>query len=93
MKTNYTDIIIVLDRSGSMESIQNDTIGGVNTFIEEQKKVPGEATFSLFQFDHEYERVSTAVPIKDAKALTKETYVPRGNTCHHGATSQRAKRT
>jgi hypothetical protein len=85
MKQNYTDIIIVLDRSGSMNVIRKDTIGGVNKFIEEQKKVPGEATFSLHQFDHEYETVSKAVRIQEAKELTELTYVPRGNTCLYGA--------
>jgi uncharacterized protein YegL len=85
MKKDYTDIIIVLDRSGSMQSVRTDTIGGVNKFIEEQQKVPGEATFSLFQFDHEYERVLNAVPIRSAKQLTPETYAPRGNTCLYGA--------
>lgn len=85
MKQNYTDIIMVLDRSGSMKSVQKDTIGGVNKFIEEQQKVPGEATFSLFQFDHDFDHVIKASPIANAKALTEDTYVPRGNTCLYGA--------
>jgi uncharacterized protein YegL len=85
MKKNYTDIIIVLDRSGSMQSVRTDTIGGVNKFIEEQQKTPGEATFSLFLFDHEYNRTSNAIPIKDARLLTEESYQPRGNTCLYGA--------
>lgn len=85
MKQNYSDIIIVLDRSGSMNAIRNDTIDGVNKFIEEQQKIPGEASFSLFQFDHDYEPVINATPIANAKPLTPETYVPRGNTCLYGA--------
>lgn len=85
MKQNYTDIIIVLDRSGSMNAVRKDTIGGVNKFIEEQQKVPGEATFSLFQFDHEYDHVIKASPIASAKPLTEDTYMPRGNTCLYGA--------
>lgn len=85
MKQNYTDIIIVLDRSGSMQVVRTDTIGGVNKFIEEQQKVSGECRLSLLQFDDQYESVLSAVPIKDAKPLTEETYVPRGWTALHGA--------
>lgn len=53
MKENYTHISVVLDSSGSMGSIRNDTIGGFNTFLEGQQKAEGEATFSLAKFGHE----------------------------------------
>ncbi len=46
-----TDITIILDRSGSMNSVKSDTIGGFNSFLDEQKKVEGEAVLSLVQFD------------------------------------------
>jgi hypothetical protein len=85
MKKNYTDIIVVLDRSGSMESIKSDTIGGVNHFIADQKGEPGEARWTLTQFDNEYEILANGIPIKDAKNLTERTYVPRGNTALFGA--------
>lgn len=85
MKQNYTDIIIVLDRSGSMQSVKTDTIGGFNRFLEDQQMLPGEARITLAQFDDEYETVLNAVPIKDAKSLNDQTYVPRGNTPLHGA--------
>lgn len=84
MKQNYTDITIILDRSGSMGTIQNDTIGGVNRFIEDQRKAPGEASFTLVQFDDQYEPGALA-NIKDAPPLTRETYQPRGWTALHGA--------
>lgn len=80
MKQNHTDIAIVLDRSGSMVTIHDDTIGGFNQFLEDQQKAEGEATLTLVQFDHEYEVVYDNVPIKEVKPLSPETFVPRGST-------------
>ncbi len=80
MKQDYTDINIVLDRSGSMQSIKNDTIGGFNAFLEAQKTVPGEASISLVQFDNVYEVVYQARALGDAPELTATTFVPRGST-------------
>ena len=81
-KKGYTDITLVLDRSGSMGVIQKDTIGGVNTFLETQKSVPGEATFTLIQFDGNEPRQVTydSIDIKKVPALTTESYTPRGST-------------
>lgn len=80
MKQNYTHIAIVLDRSGSMISAKQDTIGGFNAFLEAQKVVPGEATLFLCQFDHEYNVLQDNVPLAQAAPLNELTYVPRGNT-------------
>jgi hypothetical protein len=77
---NFTDITIVLDRSGSMEVIADDTVGGFNQFLEDQKKIPGKALLTLVQFDHEYEFVHRALPIGSVPRLTRKTYVPRGST-------------
>lgn len=74
------DITMILDRSGSMASIALDTIGGVNTFLRDQKDVPGEALFTLAQFDDRYEIVHDAVPIARVEPLTEKTFVPRGST-------------
>jgi hypothetical protein len=52
MDSNYTHIVILLDRSGSMGHLRNDVIGGVNNFIAEQRKLPGRATVTLAQFDN-----------------------------------------
>lgn len=76
----YTDITIVLDRSGSMECIAEDVVGGLNTFITTQKQVAGEARFSLVQFDNEYEVVHFNVPMADVPLLTPSDFVPRGST-------------
>ena len=82
MKSDYCHIHMVLDRSGSMETIREDVIGGFNSFIEEQKKVPGEATVSLVQFDTEdpYEVIYDFERLYNVKNLTRETFVPRGAT-------------
>ena len=75
-----TEIVIVLDRSGSMSAICSDAIGGFNNFIREQKKLPGKANLTLAQFDNEYEIVHEHVPLKDVPELTDETYHPRATT-------------
>ncbi|MGI0494675.1 vWA domain-containing protein [Alkalinema pantanalense CENA528] len=80
MKSHYTDINIVLDRSGSMQSIKADTIGGFNAFLEQQKQVPGEATITLAQFDDVYEVVYRAIPLHQAPELNDRTFVPRSST-------------
>jgi len=68
--------IFLLDRSGSMESIKNDTIGGFNSFVKSQKG----GTLSLVLFDHEVQEVYKNVPIEYVKPLDNETFVPRGTT-------------
>ena len=82
MKKGYTHLSVILDRTGSMESIRDDTIGGFNTFLEEQKKPGGEATLTLVQFDTQdpYEVIHDFVPIRRVPALTRETHVPRAST-------------
>lgn len=79
-KPNYTHIQIVLDRSGSMESIREDVIGGLNTFIAEQAKVPGLCTVGLSQFDDVFENVYSFVDIHKVEKRTMENYVPRNST-------------
>lgn len=77
---NLTEIVCIVDRSGSMASIQDDVIGGFNRFLEDQKKVPGKASMTYVQFDDKYEIVHNGKPIQDVPALTSETYKPRGQT-------------
>lgn len=74
------EIIDITDRSGSMADIRNDVIGGFNTLVEEQKKLPGEARLTYVQFDDQYDVVYAAKDIQDVPPLTLETYVPRGCT-------------
>jgi ADP-heptose:LPS heptosyltransferase len=78
--TMKSEIICIIDRSGSMASISNDAIGGFNTFLEEQRKVPGEATLTFVQFDTEYEIVHENKPLQNVPELNHDTYQPRGMT-------------
>jgi Mg-chelatase subunit ChlD len=80
MRKDFTDITIVLDRSGSMESVADDTIGGFNRFLLDQKQAPGDGVLTLVQFDHEYEFVHRARPLAEVPPLSRETFVPRGQT-------------
>lgn len=82
MKDDYTHISVILDRTGSMESIRGDTIGGFNSFLQEQKKLPGTATLTLVQFDTQdpYEIIHDFKSINEVPPLTRETYVPRAGT-------------
>lgn len=80
MKQGLVEIACVVDRSGSMSRMRDEAIGAFNTFLEEQKKHPGEALMTYTQFDNEYEIVHAGKPIKEIPALTAETYVPRGST-------------
>ena len=77
MRNDLTDITMVVDRSGSMESIRTDAEGGINSFVDQQKKEPGDALLTLVQFDTEYEFVHSGTPIKQVPAFT---LVPRGAT-------------
>jgi Mg-chelatase subunit ChlD len=72
------DRVFLLDRSGSMESCWDDTIGGFNSFLSDQKATGG--TLTLIQFDHEYQVTCERTNIDDIKPLTRETYKPRGST-------------
>lgn len=77
MKSDLTDITLVVDRSGSMAQVREDAEGGVNSFIEQQAKEPGEALLTLVQFDTEYEFLHKGVPISQ---VPKYELVPRGMT-------------
>lgn len=75
---DFTDITFILDRSGSMASVAGDVIGGYKTFVEDQKKAGDNAAMSLVQFDSEYERVFSGVPIKNVSS--ELAFSPRGMT-------------
>jgi len=79
-KANFTSINVVLDRSGSMETVRVDTIGSFNSFIKDQKKVPGEVMFSLVAFNNHHEVIHDCVPLASVNDLTLESYVPRSTT-------------
>jgi len=80
MKSNYTHISILLDTSGSTESIKNDIIGGYNSFIEKQKQESGELTVTQALFDDRYEIIYNKKNIQEIEPLTDKTFIPRGWT-------------
>ena len=80
MKKNLTEIVFILDRSGSMSGLEADTIGGFNSMIEKQKKVEGEALISTVLFDNTSEVIHDRVDVQSIKPLTDKDYTVRGCT-------------
>lgn len=80
MNQDLTDITVILDRSGSMQGVRDDTIGGYNSFMAAQAKLPGHARVSLVQFDDRYEVVYRDVACGQVRPLDQTTFVPRGST-------------
>lgn len=80
MKKGLTELVFILDRSGSMRGLESDTIGGFNSTIEKQKREPGEAIVSTVLFDGTSEVLHDRVNIKDVPAMTEEDYYARGST-------------
>lgn len=80
--TDQSHITVILDRTGSMDSIRSDVIGGFNAFLTEQQSASAATTFTLVQFDSQdpYEVLHAAKPIGDVTPLTREQYVPRAST-------------
>ena len=80
MRENLTEIVFILDRSGSMSGLESDTIGGFNSMIAKQQKEEGEAIVSTVLFDDETDVIHDRVAIGDVKKLTEEDYYVRGCT-------------
>ena len=82
MTATNLHIYFVLDRSGSMESMTNDVVGGFNGFLTEQQSDGSDALMTLIQFDSNdpHEVLSDAVPIAEVRPLTRQSFVPRGGT-------------
>jgi len=80
-----TQIVCILDRSGSMSSIMSDSIGGFNTFLKQQKELPDEATLTVALFDDKYELLYDDVDIKKVKDITNKEWFPRGVTALYDA--------
>ena len=80
MKKNLTELVFILDRSGSMAGLEADTIGGFNAMIEKQRKEPGEAVISTVLFDNETEVIHDRIPLDRVPRLTEKEYYVRGCT-------------
>lgn len=80
MKKNLTELVFILDRSGSMGGLESDTIGGFNGMITKQKKQEGEANVTTVLFDDQFEVIHDRFPIDVIKPLTAQEYYVRGCT-------------
>ena len=80
MRKNLTEIVFILDRSGSMSGLEGDTIGGFNSMIEKQKNAEGEALISTVLFDNISEVIHDRVSVQNIKPMTREDYTVRGCT-------------
>ena len=80
MKKNLTEMVFILDRSGSMQRLTEDTIGGFNSMIESQKKEEGEAFVTTVLFDDQYELLHDHIDIKEIQPITNNKYYARGMT-------------
>ena len=80
MNENLTELVFIVDRSGSMAGMESDTIGGVNAVLEKNRIAAGEAVVSIVLFDHETEVLRDRVPIQDVPKLDARDYQVRGCT-------------
>ena len=80
MKKGLTELVFILDRSGSMAGLESDTIGGFNSLIEKQRKEPGEAYVSVVLFDSVSEVLYDRVPLSKVEPMTDKQYFVRGCT-------------
>ena len=80
MKKGLTEIVFILDKSGSMSGLEADTIGGYNSFLEKQKKVEGEAFVSTVLFSDRNEVVHDRVPIEKIEPMNEQQYSVGGCT-------------
>lgn len=85
MNENLTELVVVIDRSGSMEPVANDAIGGFNTFLKAQKEAPGEAKITVVQFNTQLEFYAANVDVKNVQPLDTKTYSPEGGTALYDA--------
>ena len=80
MKKNLTELVFILDRSGSMAGLEADTIGGFNAMLQKQRGEPGEAVISTVLFDNETEVIHDRMPLDRVPRLTEKEYYVRGCT-------------
>lgn len=88
MSNKPVEIMVILDKSGSMSRVRDDTIGSFNTFIEDQKKLDGAATLSLLLFSNNTKTVINNEDLKTVLPLNRDSYVPDGSTALYDAISE-----
>ncbi|MFM1769024.1 MAG: hypothetical protein RJA22_1553 [Verrucomicrobiota bacterium] len=89
----WTDITLVVDRSGSISSIHKSLLAGINQFLAEQAKEAGRARISLVRFDDQYEPVWERIPLSEVLPLQDGDLVPRGGTALYDAMGRTLERT
>lgn len=80
MKDNLTELVFILDRSGSMGGLESDTIGGYNSLLNKQKKVEGECVITTVLFDDRYELLHDRINLNGVAPITDKEYFTRGST-------------
>ncbi len=80
MNKDLTELVFILDRSGSMSGLEDDTIGGYNSMVEKQKKERGEALITTVLFDDKYELLHDRNNLKEISPITDREYYVRGST-------------
>ena len=75
-----TELVFILDRSGSMAGLESDTIGGFNSMLARQKREAGEALVSTVLFDHESTVIHDRLPLSEVPSMTEREYFTRGST-------------
>ena len=79
-KSKLTEVVFILDRSGSMEGLEKDTIGGFNSMLKKQKSEPGRVLVSTVLFDDACQVLHDRVPLENVRPMTEEDYWTRGCT-------------
>lgn len=80
MKKNLTELVFILDKSGSMSGLEKDTIGGYNSMLEQQRKVDGECVITTVLFDNHYELLHDRIDIRAIQPITAKEYFVGGST-------------
>ena len=88
MRNDLTELVFILDRSGSMHGLEKDTIGGFNSVLERNKALPGDANITTILFDHRFTLLHDRQPIRSVAPITERDYSPAGMTALLDAVGQ-----
>ena len=88
MRNDLTELVFILDRSGSMHGLEKDTIGGFNSVLERNKALPGDASITTILFDHRFTILHDRQPIRSVAPITERDYSPAGMTALLDAVGQ-----
>ncbi len=80
MKKGLTELVFILDKSGSMAGLESDTIGGYNSMLEKQKEVDGECLITTVLFDNRYVLLHDRIDIRAVRPITSKEYAVGGST-------------